>query len=409
MSLVHGATIARDGLVFYYDQSNIQKSWEGAPATNLFTETNLNNWSKSATTSTSQLITPFGDTAYAITDSNTGAYSNISRNITVPNDSASYTVSLMVRKTTGGTSARLGFNIGFNGGTLVATNPRFNSDTGVGTGNSIDFGDWWYWYFTITNNSSGNTNLYCDFFPATGVHNGTDNPIGVGTAVIGSMMLVTGSIAARFVNGTRSNTQAILDLTGKNTITASSLTYASNNTFSFNGSSNQLTMPTFDMTALSTQQITLEAWVKHTNLTGSQAYINNWFNFTTGDQRGVTLRTFNSQTFPSFWWCWGADYNAVYASSFTMSPGTWYHVVGTYSKNVAARIYVNGVLNNSVTNTTVNNDIVYDTTNRFNVGQSNINGSWMNGLIDGTKVYNRALSAEEVQQNFNAVRGRYGI
>ena len=92
-----------------------------------------------------------------------------------------------------------------------------------------------------------------------------------------------------------------------------------------------------------------------------------------------------------------------------MSPGAWYHVVGTYAKNVAARIYVNGVLNNSTTNTTVNNDIVYDTTNRFKIGQSNINGSWMNGQIDQTKVYNRALTATEVAQNFEATRGRYGI
>ncbi len=207
----------------------------------------------------------------------------------------------------------------------------------------------------------------------------------------------------------RSNTQAVLDLTGRNTITANSLTYASNGSFSFNGSSDQLTMPTFDTAALSTQQITLEAWVNHTNLTGSQAYINNWFNFSSGDQRGVILRTFNGQVFPSFWWCWGADYNAVYASSFTMSPGTWYHVVGTYSKNVAANIYVNGVLYNSTTNTTVNNDIVYDTTNKFNIGQSNINGSWMNGQIADSKIYNRALTALEVKQNFEALRGKYGI
>jgi hypothetical protein len=226
---------------------------------------------------------------------------------------------------------------------------------------------------------------------------------------IANIQYELGSTPSNFTTGTRSNTQALLDLTKRNTITATSLTYASNGSFSFNGSSDQLTLSTFDMNILSTQQITLEAWVRHTNLTGSQAYINNWFNFTGGDQRGVILRTFNGQAFPSFWWCWGTDYNAVYADSFTMSPGVWYHVVGTYTKNVAARIYVNGVLYNSTTNTSVNNDIVYDTTNRFKIGQSNINGSWMNGLIDQAKVYNRALTASEVQQNFNAQRTRFGL
>jgi hypothetical protein len=32
-----------------------------------------------------------------------------------------------------------------------------------------------------------------------------------------------------------------------------------------------------------------------------------------------------------------------------------------------------------------------------------------NGLLPTSRIYNRALSAAEVQQNFNALRGRYGI
>jgi hypothetical protein len=44
----------------------------------------------------------------------------------------------------------------------------------------------------------------------------------------------------RFVNGTRPNTESIEDLTNNNTITATSLTYASYGTFSFNGSTDQL-------------------------------------------------------------------------------------------------------------------------------------------------------------------------
>jgi hypothetical protein len=410
MALAHSPKIATNGLLLCIDQGNIDKSWKGAPATNLFTETNLNNWTKTATTATSSFVTPFGDPVYEITDTNASSYLNVSRSITVANDSSSYTMSCFIKKTYGATSARLGFNTSFNGGTAVNYNQRFNSDTGVATlGTVIDYGDWWYWYFTVTNNSTGNTTFNCSFYPATAPYNTSDNVTGVGAAFIGGLMFVAGSVAARFANGTRSNTQTVLDLTRRNTITATSLTYASNNSFSFNGTSDYLTAPTFDMTTLSAQEITLEAWVNHTNLTGSQAYINNWYNFTAGDQRGVILRTFNDQVYPSFWWCWGANYNAVYASSFTMSPETWYHVVGTYTKNVAARIYVNGVLYNSTTDTSVNNDIVYDTTNKFNVGRSPINGSWMNGQIAQTNIYNRALTEAEIVQNFNAHRGRYGI
>jgi hypothetical protein len=35
MALVHSPSIVTSGLVFYYDMNNTQKSWKGAPATNL--------------------------------------------------------------------------------------------------------------------------------------------------------------------------------------------------------------------------------------------------------------------------------------------------------------------------------------------------------------------------------------
>jgi hypothetical protein len=38
-----------------------------------------------------------------------------------------------------------------------------------------------------------------------------------------------------------------------------------------------------------------------------------------------------------------------------------------------------------------------------------ISTTWLNGKISNVQIYNRALSASEVQQNFNALRGRYGI
>ena len=31
------------------------------------------------------------------------------------------------------------------------------------------------------------------------------------------------------------------------------------------------------------------------------------------------------------------------------------------------------------------------------------------GNLPATQIYNRALSAEEIRQNFNALKGRYGI
>ena len=43
------------------------------------------------------------------------------------------------------------------------------------------------------------------------------------------------------------------------------------------------------------------------------------------------------------------------------------------------------------------------------IGQNYNPPVFMIGKIYAQQVYNRALSAAEVQQNFNALRGRYGI
>lgn len=39
MSLGHGASIVKTGLVFHYDMGNTAKSWKGRPTTNLSNQT----------------------------------------------------------------------------------------------------------------------------------------------------------------------------------------------------------------------------------------------------------------------------------------------------------------------------------------------------------------------------------
>ena len=35
--------------------------------------------------------------------------------------------------------------------------------------------------------------------------------------------------------------------------------------------------------------------------------------------------------------------------------------------------------------------------------------SYMNGNIDAVKVYTKALTSDEVQKNYNALKGRFGL
>ena len=52
----------------------------------------------------------------------------------------------------------------------------------------------------------------------------------------------------------------------------------------------------------------------------------------------------------------------------------------------------------------------YSNTGALSIGGDiGINAYYVNGKISNVKIYNRALSADEVAQNFNALRGRFGI
>ena len=83
----------------------------------------------------------------------------------------------------------------------------------------------------------------------------------------------------------------------------------------------------------------------------------------------------------------------------------WNNTVLTYDKT-SLKYYLNGVFinQNNATNTPSS------TTSNTTVGRlGDFNGQYWTGRIATTQIYNRALSAQEVSQNFNALRGRFGI
>ena len=78
----------------------------------------------------------------------------------------------------------------------------------------------------------------------------------------------------------------------------------------------------------------------------------------------------------------------------------WYHVAGVY--DAAARtldIYVNGVRDNGVLLGTVPSSQVNSSVN-VNIGRRT-GGFYFNGLIDEVRIYNRALTASDIQADMN--------
>ena len=94
-----------------------------------------------------------------------------------------------------------------------------------------------------------------------------------------------------------------------------------------------------------------------------------------------------------------------------LTNSVWQNIV--YVKNGTSIIgYLNG--NQNVNYTAGNATISYQSNRSLRVAavvssSPGVGNRFYNGRISTVQVYNRALSATEIQQNFNATRGRYGI
>jgi len=88
----------------------------------------------------------------------------------------------------------------------------------------------------------------------------------------------------------------------------------------------------------------------------------------------------------------------------TLTNGVWYHLVATGTSG-SQKVYINGALYSSgtVASTPSSN------ANALVIGKLAYSGLYANMSMGFARVYNRALSASEVLQNFNAQRYRFGI
>jgi hypothetical protein len=89
----------------------------------------------------------------------------------------------------------------------------------------------------------------------------------------------------------------------------------------------------------------------------------------------------------------------------TLSLNTWYH--GVYVANVEAatrQLYINGSL---VDNNTLTSQL-RQYTSAYYIGAASVDYA-SNSIVSTARAYNRALTAAEILQNFNATRKTYGI
>lgn len=96
---------------------------------------------------------------------------------------------------------------------------------------------------------------------------------------------------------------------------------------------------------------------------------------------------------------WGFD---RLTSGTTILPSTWGYTFWTWNGTTLTS-YTNGIADGTATGFSFNISNIYTT-----IGNA-VNSQYFNGRISQTFIYNRALSASEVLQNYNANKTRFGL
>ena len=245
--------------------------------------------------------------------------------------------------------------------------------------------------------------------------------IGSGLLILDPQLEVS-SFATPFVDGTRSDTQAIIDLTGTYTPAATSLTYNSDNTFSFGGpaTSNRITVGIGSYPIDASDPFSIECWIKIPNGADWQDSITFGGNSGTGIvSRGgyggaIGLWTVDGGSLDGRLKFTIRTSGTQHAGSVDASYDQWYHLIGTYNGLDATTnnmsFYVNGIWDSSVTFTDQGD--AFDQQNWI-VGGNNAlggtNGGYVTADIPIVRIYSKALSAAEVKQNFIAQRKQFGL
>ena len=374
MSSYAGPAAITDGLVFEYDMGNTQKSWKGAPITNLLTGTGTTNLGNGVFLSGGGTRTDLGNGKYRF-DVTVARTFRMYCNLATLTNGQTYGCSLKFEENSCSFLSLDWCDTAVAGGV--------NSGAGITSGRL---------YGTATRGTYDATYRFLDI------------NLGIGSVILSEAQVDSIPISTPYVNGTRSNTQAIVDLTGNNTVTANSLTYASDGTFSFNGISDYISLPAFN---LSTDPIvTVSQWIKRSA------------NFSGGGYWGLGggsvndgISSYTSVQNKIGWDLWG---QTTFHTGQEYPLEQWVNVcwvkIGTTFTTSTLKVYINGT-EFPLTTIVRNNSSVVSLRSSLTMGRiaDNRNSYYAPGSIGLTQVFSRALSAEEVSQNFNAMRGRYGV
>ena len=391
MALSHSPKTVTDGLVFMYDTGN-KKSYKGEPTTNLLNyTTEFNSWTAAKNSGTTPTVTadtsvnplgfanePMADKVYLPDD---GTYPRVQQYFT-PSSTSTHTFSVWIRSLSGNCDCFLG---------------AFRNSPWSLPGSSVKSitGEWQRFTFSWTPPDTTTHVIYMGSHD-TAAQKGN-------TLEFWGAQMEAKSHATQFVNGTRSATAGLIDRAGNSTIDLSNTSFDSDAQITLDGTDEYIDLGSDVSISPDNQGWTTEYWfntnsastLQHFNSAENDEFNANWLAILSSK-----LAVWNRS--PGYW---------KYGST-QFSSNTWYQAVFICDAGgTNMRFYVNGEAEggNHVGNVWTASYSSLDVRYIGKYEHAGGHSRYFNGEIGAVKIYDRALTAAEVLQNYNAIKSRFGL
>ncbi len=210
----------------------------------------------------------------------------------------------------------------------------------------------------------------------------------------------------------------VLNWTGSNHGTAAG---GANTTFgqsgfgnagSFNGSSGYIELGNPSLLNSNFTEFTVSAWFNSNQWAawptdyGMDVLVSKWDRQVGNIDVGFRLERFYGAGPFGFIVSSGVDAGGVSASVpiSVVSAGVWHYVVGTFKGGSFIRLYLDGILVNEQT-AGIYPQVTAATLQNLRIGVMSHGYGFFNGLIDDVRIYNRALSSQEISNLYNSGNG----
>ena len=370
----YGKIAGADALVFAYDTGDTRNSYKGEPTENF------------ANTDTARTLVKH-DASSVMTFADAPEKGPGWKKVTITERSAiNFRYAQFPYISNPGGTQRT-YSVEYDAGSLTGYGWRVDGTAGYNTTNFTGTGRY---QITIT---PGVTGVYALFLTNSSSATGIND-----TIYYRFYQVENNSHATPFVNGTRSATEGLKDLTGNSSIDLSNVSFDSNAQMTFDGTNDTISVPSYSAIEL-VDNVSIEYVYKRLSTDPILDVIANKYHST-----GWELFCTNANKFSLAGRNGDGTYYSTTNGAYTIQNNQYYHLVAM-KEGLSWRLYVNGELYASLTANTVG---TWSNTGILQIGGEG-NGYYPDMQLPILKIYNRILTADEVRNNYRHYKKRFNI